>query len=321
MKSRFLSSDTRTFLVVLGVTCALWLMLSMSENKEYSASYKVEYVGYDTAKYALLVAPDTLHLKVTSTGLQAIMRNRHMRDGRLRLNLSGLISDADTGEVQKAELFLGDQLDAIRSQLDVSQSNRVVLNAERFQITAARRESKVFFPMLRGVNFEFAEGFVLGDEPRWDCDSIVLYGSRKSLDAIKEIATLSSCISQINRSGYHTILLDTVWKQFDDLRISRDHLKIYVPVEEAIERELTVPVKIVCDNPNLKIRLYPDQVNVSFWVSPQAYSSVTSDMFEVVAEYQEGHVEEELNLNLSRFPSMVKIIGINPLSVKYVVIK
>lgn len=321
MKSRFLSRNTRTFLLVLGATCVLWLMLSMSEVKEYSASYRVDYVGYDTARYALVVAPDSIHLKVGSTGLQTLIRNRHMRNKHIQLHLSGMISDADTNDVQRFDLFLAEQLDAIRQQLDVSQSNRVVLNTEHFLISIARREAKVLVPVLRGVNFEFAEGFVLGGNPQWKCDSVVLYGSRKSLDAITEISTLPASIGPIRKSGYHDILLDTTWRRYSDLRISNDCVQVFVPVEEAIERNLTIPVKVVCDNPNLKIRLYPDQVDVSFWVSPDVYSSVTDDMFEVTAEYKEGSIVPELKLNIERFPSQVKVKSINPLSVRYVVIK
>ena len=56
----------KRFLVILGITALVWLGVSMAESGEYPMEVRVEMVGYDTIRYAVVSADTVLPLKVTS---------------------------------------------------------------------------------------------------------------------------------------------------------------------------------------------------------------------------------------------------------------
>ena len=82
-----------------------------------------------------------------------------------------------------------------------------------------------------------------------------------------------------------------------------------------------VPVTVRCDNPDLNVRLYPEQVEVSFWLPTKDYANVKAGQFQVSVTIDEQSTSPELKVNIDQFPSFAQIRSVTPTHVKYVVIK
>lgn len=311
----------KPFLIVLAVTTLLWLLLSMSDTKEFPATYHVHYVGYDTNRFALLTATDSIQLSVASTGFQTLKRNRYMRHRTLTISLEGLVATRDTSERQHLALPLARQSDELRRQLGLAQENKLTFFTDGLNVSLALRRGKPFVPHLRNVGFEFAEGYCLGGEPRMLPDTVWLYGSQESLDRIGELATCPATIACTDTSIRYSLWLDSAWRRYSDLRISTPQVQVFVPVEAATERTLTLPLRFRCDDTSVHARLYPEQVEVSFWVPTKDYSEVEASQFEASVTYNDTTNAPELRVAMDRFPAHVQIRKVEPSSVKYVVIK
>ncbi|MCF0212197.1 MAG: hypothetical protein HUK17_04815 [Bacteroidales bacterium] len=308
----------RSFAVVFIITALLWFVLEMTDDKDFSATYRVEYVGYDSTRYALLTANDSLSLSVNSNGFQTLVRNRNMRGVVLRIDLANYVSKVDSLELQTISLTQKDIIAAIRSQLDVKKVS--VLN-EQIAVQLVRRNAKAFVPRLSEVNFEFAEGYALNGAPVMMPDTVYLYGSQASLDKVAELTTRPAAITNINASGEHVLLLDTAWRRFPDLHISAEQVSLFVPVVASTEQHFSIPLTVHCIDSNLHVRLYPQQVEVDFWLPTGDYSRVKANQFEASVTLVPGEHTPDLKVSMDRFPSNVQIRKITPATVSYVVIK
>lgn len=311
----------KPFLVVLAVTTLLWLLLSMSDVKEFGACYQVRYEGYDTNRYALLTSTDTIQLTVSSTGFQTLGRNYRMRGKRLGISIEGLVLQGDTAEQTELAIPLTRFTSDIRRQLGLHPDSKISFQTDGLNLTLAQRRRKAYVPRLRDVGFEFAEGFSLGGEPRMNPDTVYLYGSQQSLDAVDELFTRPTAITRVDTSRYHTILLDTSWRQYPDLHISDQQVQVFVPVATATEQRFTLPVRFLSSDTTLQARLYPEQVEVSVWIPTRDYGRVKADQFEATVAYEAGTASPELHVRMDRFPSNVQIRSVTPNTVKYVIIK
>ena len=58
----------KRFLVILGITALVWVGVSLSEENDYPVRVRVEYIGYDTVRYALLQADTLLPVQAHISG-------------------------------------------------------------------------------------------------------------------------------------------------------------------------------------------------------------------------------------------------------------
>ena len=56
----------RSFWIILVITAIIWLIVTMSEHNDYPLSVRVEWVGYDTARYVVTHADTLLPLTIRS---------------------------------------------------------------------------------------------------------------------------------------------------------------------------------------------------------------------------------------------------------------
>lgn len=302
---------SRPFWVILLFTAVVWVMVTMSEHSDYPLQLRVEWTGFDTARYVVADADTVLPLTINSNCFNAITRHRMAKRQPYRISVVAdtvvRLSDAVLGEVLRQMGFMG--------------CHEVTSSVESLHLRLSERLRKAFVPQLSGVEFHFADQFGLSGEPRLEPDTVWLYGDSASLSKVDRLATLPASIHGISASGYCPLLLDTAWRSSPNLRCSADTLRLYIPVERYIEKSFSVPVAFLCADPQVRARIYPDRVTVTLWVSRDNYAALYDDMVEAVAEYTPDAPEQVLPVRIARFPAFARVKQVEPSTLQYVIIK
>lgn len=302
---------SRSFWTILLFTAVVWVIATMSEHSDYPLTLRVEWTGYDTARYVVTYADTALPLTITSNCFNAIARYRAVQREPYRISVVGDTSIRLSNAV----------LDDLLRQMGFTGCHGVSTPVEALQCRLSERQRKAFVPQLSGVEFHFADQYGLAGTPRLEPDTVWLYGDSASLAKVGCLATQPSEIYGIRDSGYCPLLLDTAWRRYSNLRCSHDTLRLFIPVERYVEKTISVPVTFRCSDQQVRVHLYPERVDVSLWVSKANYGKLYDDMVEAVAEYDPAAPESVLPVRITRFPAFARVKQVSPSTLQYVIIK
>lgn len=282
--------------------------VSMSEVRDYQDQLQIMWTGVDTARYAITYSDSVLQITYKSDCFQAIKRHRQFLKSDFVISVQG-----DTTIRVGQSLF-----DLIASQYNIKDFTDVYSATETLRYAVSKRDSKAFVPKLRNVEFHFAEQLGVSGQPILEPDTVWLYGSPSSLARISDIYTAATIIDHISDSGYYAIPLEPVWKSYPDLSCSHDVLRLYVPVERFAEVVVKVPVEIRSNAPQGTLHLYPNQVEVTAWVTMDSYNKLDAADFQATVDFDISQSGQRLPVKLTRFPSQVRIKHVKPAELEYV---
>lgn len=302
---------SRSFWIILAFTAVVWVLVTMSEHADYPLEVRVEWTGYDTARYVVTYADTVLPVTINSNCFNAIARHRAVRHRTYSIAIQG----DTTIRVSNA------LLDGLLQQMDFTGCHGISASVDELQFRLSERQRKAFVPELSGVEFHFAEQYGLSGTPRLEPDTVWLYGDSASLSKVSRVATQPSHIYGICDSGYCPLLIDTAWHRYSNLRCSHDTLRLFIPVERYVEKRVSVPVVFRCCDQQVRVRLYPERVMVSLWVPRSGYAELYDDMVEAMVEYDPAAPEQVLPVRITRFPSFARVKTVEPSTLQYVIIK
>lgn len=314
--------NTRTFFIVVLVTTVLWIISAMSEVKEYSASVKVEYVGYDTARFSILSAPKEIPLNIYSNGFHALSRNFTIGKKTLSVDLSQQIPDVhDSVEEISLSLPTGQWMKGFKDSLNYKGIQKLSSPMDIVSVQIAQRRKKAFAPQLRDVDFTFLSSLGVYGTPKLIPDTVVLYGSRQSLDNISALYTSPATIANIEQSDTFELDLEPVWEKYPDVYPSSTSIRVFVPVASFAENTIQLPVRFEGADSTKRVRLYPDHVKVHYWVSKEDYANVKASDFEASVRFDPSIEMSKLKVSVSHFPAQVRIKRVEPDEITFVILK
>lgn len=301
----------RQFWVILFLTAVVWLGATMSESKDYTLQVRVEWQGYDTARYVVSYADTLLPLVVTSDNFSAIVRYVRARREPFPVTVSG-----DTVVKVNSMLF-----DSVKHHYGFEGMQTVMSPIENIKIQLTERKGRPYVPQLKNVNFSFTEQFGLSGAPQISPDTVWLYGDSAVLDKIAELTTAPCSIQNISDSGYYRVPLNPVWKKYRDVRASHDSIRIFIPVERYVEQSYSIPVELHSHQGTVKAKLYPGHVTVTLWVPYREYESIGADQLHADVDYDPARNPASLPVRISKFPVHARVKSIAPATLQYVIIE
>lgn len=301
----------RSFWIILLITAFVWLMATMSEHSDYSFSVPLRWDGYDTSRYVVNYADTALPVTINANYFQALSFQYTTEQKPFTLHVS-------TDTVLKVNSLL---LDNLVKQYQSSGIKSVTSPTESLRLSLTERESRAYLPVLRDVNFQFTTQHGLYGSPLIEPDTVWLYGDPAMLNKIPELTTAPALLTDINDSGWFSLALNPVWKQFRDVHSSTDSIRVFLPVERYVEKTVTVNVVPVSHDNSVHLRILPERVNITFWVPAKDYDFFTADQVEAVVVYTPGETGSDLPVRITRFPDNMRVKQISPATLQYVIIK
>ena len=296
----------KRFLVILGLTVLVWLGVSLAEEGEYNIMLRVEMVGYDTVRYAMVSADTVLPVKATMPGFNAFVNSR------LQPSIKVTVPEGN-GAVAVSSL----QQQLLRSIIGASE---VTSSVDSLRVVLAPRGQRTFRPSLADVEFSFVDQHGLYGEPRVVPEVVTLYGPDEVLAQIAELKVAATHIRNISGSESYRLPLQPVWKQYADVYPSCTEVTVELPVEAYVEREYRVPVVVQDADTGVSLKLYPDEVTVRVWVA-QCDLHRTPE-FAVTVDYRDVFLNEgRLTPRLVEFPYYVRPRSVEPQEIQCVVIR
>lgn len=320
MKQSSVLRRYRPLIVILLATICIWVGVTMSDYATYPTEYKVEWEGYDQARYTVMQRDSTLFLDIQSNGFRAIGRSVFDSRHTVTLDLKGRIP-THRGESFVVAVGVRPMAQGFAKQLRLHGVKSVACEADTLRIWLSERKGKAFVPEVRNLQLGFKGSYGATGPYKVLTDTVYLYGSAESLSKIRAITTQPMSIDDIDGNDTFRVALDPVWKDYPDVHASTDHVLVTVPVAKFMERTVELPVNFEGNDDVRRHKLYPDHVKVTYLIPMDRLDQVTSHDFKVSAIYEDDLYLDSIPLRVAEFPSLVRIKNITPSHVRYVIIK
>lgn len=281
----------------------------MAEPMEYSVRVRVDYVGYDTVRYALASADTAYNVRIGSDGYTAFLIGLLDQEARVQVSVSGQ-------GLQRA-VSVDNLYSAVREELPSIRS--VSCNTDSLRVTLVERSSKTFRPTVDNVNFEFAEQYGLYGQPVITPSEVTLYGSEADLAKITSLPVARQTISAIRSSESYVMSLEPVWEQAGDVYPSCREVTVFVPVESYVEREYKVPIQVLGADTSVQVHIYPPEALLHVWVARRDMHREPE--FVVQVDYADIVSGRHIVPQLTEFPAYMRPRGMEPPEVQCVIIK
>ena len=289
----------------------IWLTSAMSEVRSYESVVRVQWVGFDTARYVMAASDNQLRVTINSNGFSALRNHATLSSQPFLLSAA-----TDT------PVFVSDDLQTLVSQLGLPGVRGIETRQETLSLSLNERQSRAYVPQIRHLKLSFVEQYGLYGTPRLSPDTVWLYGSKESLDKVLEIETVDATFSDIGETSTYTVALKPVWKQYPDLRVSAQEVSLEIPTTIYSEHSYVLPIQLQGLRSNDSVRIYPEQAQVTFWMASQGDHKLASDMFRLSADFEHrDSASDRMPIRVANFPDFVRIKQIEPSEVRYVVIK
>lgn len=105
----------------------------------------------------------------------------------------------------------------------------------------------------------------------------------------------------------------------EHLEVSHDSVTVTIPAERYTESQIKLPLKVASSD-TLRIRTFPQEVTVTYWVAFDDYQRIDKEMFQAVVTYSSDK-SRYLPVELHRVPEFVEIVQVKPEEVEYIFLK
>lgn len=307
------------FLVCLAMSTLMWGLIKLT--REYEAPLKYVVIPEDIPEGKILVssADSVITLNLNAKGLDLYSRKLFGRENVIRLSLEKmrLVRDGDRfyGILRTSRL-----LKVISNQLPLGAK---LISAEpdtlHFEF---RRSHRKRVPVQTNVSLEFSRQYQLYDSVGIRPDSVWVSGLQEIIDTIRFINTEKKIISKLN-SNFTTRLALKIPETLPAVHLSADSVLITINVEKFTEADLEVPVSLVSDGKAVKYRTFPDKVKLTCRVAMRDYKRLDPSFFFVGVDFAAAisSGNNRVPVELTRKPSFVKIVKIEPEKVEFLLLK
>ncbi|GLB51881.1 hypothetical protein NBRC110019_09200 [Neptunitalea chrysea] len=274
IKTIFRNKKTITFLVFLGFSFIIWLLIKLS--KEYEQNYTVTLQFYETDKQKIISdqSLEKVNVLVKSTGFQLLRHNLSSKE--FNIDVTNLGEHKITVDLSNSRYK-----NALERQL-FKRSNVLAVTPESVSIQIDTLKSKRLLvkPLIQLI---YKNGYQLKGAIAVEPKFITAYGPSEILDSISIVNTDYKSIENVYKDFSFTIALAT--PPSGDISYSENEVKLSGIVERFSEKEISLPVRFINVPKNITIKPFPEKIKVLCKGSLNNLKTLSTNDFDLVCDY------------------------------------
>ncbi len=304
----------KVFLFILVLTSIIWLLIELSKSYTSSAIFNVEYKNIPTGKLLQSKPVSELHITLKAPGFSLLKYK--LRKNKISINIRNVVKKGAT-----YYLLPSQQISYFNAQFSGETEVISVSNDTIFVELGNNKSKKV--PIQLSANIKFKLGYNLISDLKIIPDSILITGSEKFVDSIKEISTEALQLDDVYEDINRQLNLELPAK-FNNIIVSAKKIKITGTVDKFTEGSFTIPVVLINEPEGVVINTFPKEIEVIYQAGLSNFSKITENSFLIVFDYDQYKHDTLLKYftpvikHKSEFISSIKI---NPSQLEFLIQK
>ena len=302
-----------TYLICVVIATILWFLNAL--NKDYTAviSYPVKYVNLPQGKHLVTDLPSTLSLEVRAKGF-ALLGHRISTSF---LPITFNVNTYSNHLLEKDEVF---EYTLNTNEIKDKISNQLNTEIKLLDITPATIEFKFaqsvekMIAVRPVVNYTLKRQYILNQITATP-DSILVSGPATIIDTLQYVSTKSIRLKDLGKSVSKEVELTPLRGcTVDDVTIKLD-----LQVEQFTETKKTVKLRARNVPESLYLRLFPDNINITYDVGLSNYEKISNQDFEFYVDYNQTTSSSFLDVKVGKTPAYIKNLVHSPQKVEYII--
>ncbi len=301
------------------ISTVFWLLSTLSENYTTTVNFPVRFSHLPEKSVLVNELPEKIQLKVEAHGFTLLRYKISRSLVPININVKNFsllrVPDHPTKYFllsrytqQKVANQLKDDINVIEIQPD----------SFIFDFTKIVERKIAVKPV---VDYNLQRQFLL-KKIKCTPDSIIVSGPQSIMDTLRFIETRTHKLGKLDRSIKRNMQL----KNSKQLKTEFKRVTVELEIEKFTQTSFQLPVEIINAPEEFNIKLFPDEVNVSFMVAISDYEKVKPYHFRLIANYEKASNNllmnnHKLKVDLKKFPSFVNSINIYPAQLDYLLEK
>lgn len=310
---------TTVFIICLAISVIIWTMIKLSEAFTTQIVVPLKYTGFPEGKVLVNEVDSVIRIEVHEQGF-LLLGHKYLSQiesftidlTKYRLRRHGRIYETVINTHNWAHSLISNY--GIKGDI-VSMYPDTIL----FQFA---NEGTKTVPVIANVESSCKKQYFLYDSIKINPSTVTIAGLPDQMDTIRSISTEKAVFSNLNESITEKLKLVNP-EGIQHLTIEPAEVEVSIQVEKFTENEISVPVKIINNPKNYKLRLFPDKVNITYLVALIDFKKINPDLFSTVVDASEisESRDKKLKVKLRSFPPFTRVNKIEPAEVEFIILK
>ena len=291
-KEKYLNRNIVSYLICVVIASILWFLNTLSKDYLTEITYPVKYTNFPAGKYPVAELPTQIQLTVKAKGFALLGHSIRTSFLPITFNVGSYCNHAlsDKAGIQGVapeEIVFqfaqsGRKKVAIRPIVDYTLKRQYIVN----QITVAPDSTWIEGP----VN-------ILDTLHCIPTELIKLKNISKNITRTAELVALPYCTPQ------------------------ETAVEVDIQVEQFTEARKIIPITPLHVPDSLTLRLFPDNVNISYEIGLSKYDKITASDFIFSVDYPKNADVTYLEVKVVKAPDYIKNLSYTPQKVEYILEK
>lgn len=301
-----------TFLVCVGIASLLWVVRALNRNYKYSLHIPVKFENLPANKIIVGDLPEKLDVEIKTSGLKLLFISSKKFNVPLSIDFFSLKnnykSQAYSIGVNNLNLktILNFDVDVLKIKPDT------------LFFSSDKGKTKIV-PLKANLSVQCVDGYDVVSKPVLNPSYITISGDSADISKIDTIYTQRLHLKDIHENYASPVRLI---KPSSNISFNLKNAHLSFEVDKMTEAKIKIPITVTNMSSKQKIKLIPDYVNVTYLVSMRNYDQVSEQVFNAHVDFKYiQKKDKKIKVQLSSFPSEVKIKNISPAYVSYLIYK
>lgn len=300
----------KVFLLFLLCASLAWLINKLSQTYTSNTTFQVTYVNIPSEFLLANTPKNELQVRLKAVGFQFL--GYHINQKNIQLDVSKVMHKDDSYYLTS---------DQIRIQLEAQLNQSSTLtdfdkDVIYFEFTSLETKK---LPVKALVDLTFAANHILEGKINVFPDSIQVTGPKSQIDSIKIITTNLFKLEELNKS-FSTDVALKIPKLLSKVKFSNDAVQISGKVVKFSEQIIEVPVTVLNLPEGVKVRTFPEVVEIRCQGTIERLKELDIKDFSVVANFLNASSEtgNRLSIKLESYPRTLNNATISVNEVEFI---
>ena len=301
------------FAFLLTLSTLFWILTVLSKDYTTTVHYKADFIDLPNDKLLINEEEIDLHLQVIAPGFTILAHRLSFRN-ELPLSVSSFIPKKKGNYWNY--FLLGEQSISQIQEVIPTSMQLLHIQPNRIDLLLDEKAERVV-PVKLKSSISFKDLFRQKEAVKLEPSTIVISGPKAVVEVFDEINTELLSLEDVDNNKTGKIEIQSL--NHSEINYSAKNINWELKVEQFTEGEIKLPIEMKNIPKGYEIKLFPEEVTVSYLISLDEFDLVKPDMFAAHISFDADFKRQ--SVNLSRQADFVENVRIFPSKVEYFLIK
>lgn len=306
------------FLFCFIVSSFIWLIIKLSDEYSEVHTYPLVYSNIPSGKVLINETDTVLTLNLKSKGFRLLSSSMFFKPQTIVVDIATILHKRKNSK--NGYFIVASEINQAVGEQIHQQNHIISITPDTLFFSLVDKYSKKV-PVKTMVNITYAQQYGLSDSVIVFPDSVVLNGPKEIIDSINHITTVTRTLSNVSSS--QVLMLSFPDSKEKLISVKPTTVSVFIPVDKYTESKVEVPVVISGSEKTLSVKTFPEKVTVTYVVPLSKYKKIDAGRFTATADISKAKSTnaKKLKVEITKQPSFVRILKIEPEKIEYILLK